>query len=147
VSDYRKLKLFLLSLLWRVGVAEHDFFSCVDLGPHTNRLREMLHAEDPGDPQEYGCQITRLLPELHIPVDRLLATPRSTKIDGHNGCLIYFRGFVFHYYVSNHGVATGVREAFVNQDGRLLILWMRLEMIPPLRDMWRKCVEAHQAQS
>jgi hypothetical protein len=110
VSDYAKLKLFLLSLLWRVGVAEHDFFSCVDLGPHTSRLREMLHAEDPGDPQEYGCQITRLLPEYHIPVDRLLATPRSTRIHGHHGCLIYFRGFVFHYYVSSHGVATVFRS-------------------------------------
>lgn len=142
VSDYAKLKLFLLSLLWRVGVARHDFFNCVNLGPHTDRLREMLQAEDPGEPDEYGCQITRLLPERHIPVDRLVYTPRSTRIDGHHGCLIYFRGFVFHYYVSSHGISTGVRQAFVNRNGQLLIMWMRLEMIPPLRDAWRKCVAA-----
>ena len=87
VGDYVKLKLFLLSLLWRVGIARHDFFSCVDLGPHADRLREMLHAEDPGEPDEYGCHITRLLPESHIPVDRIVYTPHSTRIDGHHGCL------------------------------------------------------------
>jgi hypothetical protein len=142
VSDYAKLKLFLISLLWRVGVARHDFFGCVDLGPHAARLREMLYAEDPGEPDEYGCLITRLLPEKHILVDRLLATPHSTRIFGHHGCLIYFRGFVFHYYVSSHNIPADVRQAFVNKNGQLLIMWMRLEMIPPLRDMWRRCVVA-----
>lgn len=93
VSDYVKLKLFLLSLLWRVGIARHDFFSCVDLGPHTDRLREMLQAEDPGEPDEYGCQITRLLPAQRIPVDRLVYTPRSTRIDGQHGCLIFAASF------------------------------------------------------
>jgi hypothetical protein len=34
----------------------------------------------------------------------------------------------------------------VNEGGRLLILWMRLEMIPSLRDMWHRCIEASRAQ-
>jgi len=113
VDDYAKLKLFLLSMLWRVGVARHGFFSCVDLGPHTDRLREMLIAEDPGEPDEYGCHISRLLPEKHIPVDRIVFTPLSTRIESHRSCLLYFRGFTFNYYVSSHSISTGVQEAFV----------------------------------
>ncbi|MGI8967036.1 MAG: hypothetical protein ACR2H1_13250, partial [Limisphaerales bacterium] len=60
VDDYRPLKLFLMSVLWRVGVASGDFFRCVDLGPHEARLRKMLHAENPGEPDDYGCLITPL---------------------------------------------------------------------------------------
>src|SRR5437762_3121909 len=32
--DFRLLKLFVLSLLWRSSVSRHHFFSNVDLGPH-----------------------------------------------------------------------------------------------------------------
>ena len=82
------LKLFLMSLLWRAGVAKGDFFRCVKLGPHQERLREMLHAEDPSEPDEYGCLITPLLPEKEIAMESIVAMPFLTRTDGHNGCLI-----------------------------------------------------------
>ena len=53
-ADYAKLKLFYLSLLWRMGVAKHEVFSGVQLGPkHTDRLHCMLRDSDPGREQ---CQ-------------------------------------------------------------------------------------------
>ena len=47
--DYSRFKLFQLSILWRAGVTTREFFSKVTLGPHAERLREMLLAEDPGE--------------------------------------------------------------------------------------------------
>jgi hypothetical protein len=142
LGDYALPKLFLLSLLWRVGVAEHSFFSGVDLGSHVDRLSAMLDAEDPGEPDDYGCLITRLIPQRGLPVDRMLPTPVSTRSDGHHGCLIAFRGFAFQFYVSRHNLPTGVRQAFLNKDGRLIIMWIRLDMIQPLWTLWRRCVTA-----
>ena len=55
--DYPALKLFLLSLLWRMGVSRLHFFREVELGPHESRLREMLLKNDPGEPDEYACQM------------------------------------------------------------------------------------------
>ena len=40
--DYENLKLFFMSLLWRVAVSSHYFFSQVKLGPHEAVLREMI---------------------------------------------------------------------------------------------------------
>ena len=47
--DYKRLKLFFLSLLWRFGVTSIDVFRGADLGPHSEKLRKMLLVEDPGD--------------------------------------------------------------------------------------------------
>ena len=147
VDDYRMLKLFLLSLLWRVGVAKGDFFRCVKLGPHQDRLREMLHAEDPGEPDDYGCLITPLLPELDIRMESIVAMPHLTRTDGHNGCLLAFRGFVFQYYISRHQIPAGVRQAFLNKNGELMMVWARIGNFEPLRKLWNRCVKAIHRES
>lgn len=46
--DYRKLKLFYMSLLWRSAITSHTFFKDVKLGPWEVRLREALIAGEPG---------------------------------------------------------------------------------------------------
>src|SRR5215208_423205 len=41
--DYRQLKLFQLSILWRASVSQEKMFGQVDLGPrHEERIRSML---------------------------------------------------------------------------------------------------------
>jgi hypothetical protein len=54
--DYRELKLFQMSLLWRAGVASGEFFEQVDLGErHEERLRHLLVCDDPGSAEDYPC--------------------------------------------------------------------------------------------
>jgi hypothetical protein len=53
--DYAQFKLFLLSLLWRAGVASGRYFERVALGPHEERLRLMLRNGDPGPFDLYPC--------------------------------------------------------------------------------------------
>ena len=53
--DYAKLKLFLLSIIWRAGVAQDRYFERVQLWPHQERIRTMLANDDPGDFDEYAC--------------------------------------------------------------------------------------------
>lgn len=45
---YRPLKLFRLSLLWRMSVSSLREFALVKLGPHEERIRQMLLQDDPG---------------------------------------------------------------------------------------------------
>ena len=53
--DYTKVKLCLLSVLWRADVSSLDAFSAVTLGDkHENRLRDMLLKSDPGGEFDYG---------------------------------------------------------------------------------------------
>jgi len=53
--DYAKFKPFQLSVLWRSGVSTLEEFRHIDLGMHEPRLREMLLAGNPGDPDEFPC--------------------------------------------------------------------------------------------
>lgn len=48
--DYKALRMFQLSILWRAGVSSLPFFSQIKLGPHQEQLRLLLLSDDPGIP-------------------------------------------------------------------------------------------------
>lgn len=51
--DYRRFKLFHLSVLFRAGVSTLPTFSAVNLGPHTEKLRKLLLDCNPGEAWQY----------------------------------------------------------------------------------------------
>jgi hypothetical protein len=57
-GQYSPFKLFLMTQLWRAGVASDAFWKNVRLGPHEERLREMLLRAYPGQTYEYACVIS-----------------------------------------------------------------------------------------
>ena len=59
--DYNKLKLFFISLLWRLDASTRDLGMHVDVGrKHRIRLTDMILNEEAGDWQEYAINLTRL---------------------------------------------------------------------------------------
>lgn len=85
--EYRKLKLFQMSILWRMGVSSLPYYCHVELGAHEEILRSMLEAEDPGDPWQYGCVAT-LLDHNGKPIRGLFSQPMNAKKFGHE-CYSY----------------------------------------------------------
>lgn len=58
VYDYRKFKLYLLSILWRASISGRKFFENISLSPTDNEtLRVMLLNGNPGEVYEYPCLI------------------------------------------------------------------------------------------
>src|SRR5580700_1257902 len=55
--DYARFKLFQQSILWRASVSSLEFFRLVALGPHEERLRNMLLFEEPGTVDAFGCVV------------------------------------------------------------------------------------------
>jgi hypothetical protein len=51
--DYKRFKLFHLSILWRAGISEREEYRSVQLGPHIKTLARLLLADDPGPPNRY----------------------------------------------------------------------------------------------
>ncbi len=58
--DYKKVKLFLLSILWRMSISTLPHFSNVSLGCDEEVLRKILIEENPGNNQKYP--ITAIVP-------------------------------------------------------------------------------------
>jgi hypothetical protein len=62
IYDYKKLKLFFVSLLWRAAESNRPPFANVNIGAkHTARLKRMIENEDPGDAEDYSVYIVRFM--------------------------------------------------------------------------------------
>ena len=55
--DYRRLKLFGLSVLWRAAISSQDYFNYVELGSHFLALDRMVKDLNPGVPQDFSLLI------------------------------------------------------------------------------------------
>lgn len=81
--EYAPFKLFMMTQLWRMGIASGDRWSQVRLGPQEKKLREMLRNEDPGTPTQYACYITKVPPSLN-PLSRTVDFPTGIRYEDHH---------------------------------------------------------------
>ncbi|MBC8752545.1 MULTISPECIES: hypothetical protein [Paraburkholderia] len=128
--NYAKLKLFELSILWRAGISRLPFFEKVQLGPaHEERLRQLLLACDPSDPDRYGAVMFGLkvgkLPETL----QVIAEPRPIRNYGIRAYNLTFGGFLWVFHVSSSVPPPLLRQCFLREDGsRLISVRNALEM-------------------
>jgi len=63
--DYIKLKLFLLSVLWRASISKLDFFSSVQLGKYEDVIKNMLLQTHLTDENIFQIVLATRLPHEH----------------------------------------------------------------------------------
>ena len=116
--DYAKFKLFLLSLIWRAGVAQDRYFERVQLGPHQERLRAMLANDDPGDFDVYPCIFFGLnwAPDE---VPGLMMQPSKSKIWGHTAYQLVLPGLKLVFFVSNQRLSAPAKNFVLQGEGTL----------------------------
>lgn len=135
--DYKKFKLFQLSILWRAGVAKHPMFSRVKLGPHEQKLRQMLNEDNPGRPDQYCCVVIGLRSEEEIQMG-FIDQPTRLRIDGHTVYRFIFAGFMWVYFVSSHAVPGMFRHVVLNEKGEMKVSIGRFEDLGYLREFVRE---------
>jgi hypothetical protein len=59
--DYERMKLFVLSVLWRASVSIRPFFTQIRLGPHEDRIATMIKNRNPGNYDDYSVVLGRLV--------------------------------------------------------------------------------------
>lgn len=116
--DYAKFKLFLLSLIWRAGVAQGRYFERVQLGPHQERLRAMLVSNDPGDFDVYACIFFGLNWEPNE-IPGLMMQPSKTKIWGHTAYHVVLPGLKLVFFISNQRLGAPANKFVLQLDGTL----------------------------
>jgi hypothetical protein len=119
--DYKKFKLFHLSLIWRAGVSKRSEFDAVTLGPHAEKIRIMLLDENPGEPEDYQFTCLALRdPKTLGFCDSLIRAFEASKLYGHRVYSILFGGVMWAYWVSSHTLNRPVPPCF-RKDGTLVI--------------------------
>ncbi len=134
--DYARFKLFALSILWRAGVSSEPFFREVSLGPHEERLRVRLLANDPGRSSEYPFVLTLVLYEDQL-LSGLIMEPEKTKLAGHHAYRFVFSGLVWIFVVSNHLIPNILQDAAINEAGQFKLLPKSVADLPFIREQAR----------
>lgn len=124
--DYTHLKLFQMSILWRAGVSALPAFSQVDLGPHSERMRAMLLAGDPGRSDDYGCIMFSLMMGADQ-VQGLIVQPTWARLAGARAYRFVFGGLIFVYVVSSTRPPMVLRPHFLSSDGTAIVKFEQLQ--------------------
>lgn len=120
--DYKRFKLFHMSVLWRAGISSRPEFETVRLGPHEGRLRRMLLAEDPGEAFEYpfwGLMLNDA--ETGRVYDDVLIQPEMSKALGHTIYHFMFGGCSWYYITSTHPAPKEILPAVFDRSGILIL--------------------------
>lgn len=135
--DYATFKLFLLSLVWRAGIAKHAFFEQVQLGPHQERIRAMIRAGDPGPFDLYPCILWGLNMEPRE-VPGLMIQPSKDRVWGHTTYHFVLPGLKLVFFVSSQPLGRS-QSQFVLQPNGSLVFQVRSPLeLPSLHNFMRK---------
>ncbi len=118
--DYKSLKLFFVSILWRFGITSLEYFRGAKLGPHVERLRKLIHAEDPGDFLAYPCLMAAVMIDRKH-VSDLIVPPGRAKVEAQSVWSLVVGGFLLSFFVGNHAPPSTLHPAFLQLDGTLVL--------------------------
>ncbi len=136
--DYRLLKLFQFSILWRGSVSKNQMFANVNLRKHEEKIRAMLDQENPGRSTDYGCFIVRVPKPQKI--HRIIMPPMPEKLFGHNGYRFMTGNLFWYFIVSSHPVQESVKSMLLQETGVLRIWtapWSEQEVYSNISKLFR----------
>ena len=98
--NYKKFKLFLISMLWRGHISKQEFFKNIDLGNnYSEKARKMILNGDPGNETDFESMIT-LYKSNFLPAKSLVPA-RKIRMENSICYLIHIQGISILYKVSD----------------------------------------------
>lgn len=131
--NYKRVRVFYLSLLWRMSIAGHRFWKEVDLGRHEEKVSEMVLREDPGEPHDYGVYCIAPLFDGQLLTDFILQPDFKRN---HRGRFyrVVLGGFLFMFYVSAVRLENMDKQLFIQKKGSWIISVIDARNIEFLRE-------------
>lgn len=143
--DYAKMKLFSVSIVWRMSLSTHPYYRRVQLGPkHEERMRKMLLEMNPREPWRYGCTIGLLLLGNKPLTGGVFSQPhRHSRTENRYIYRFMMAKFVWYFYVASH--ATDIRnKGFIQPDGVWPVPAVEAERIPFIKSEFDRYRRSHQ---
>lgn len=117
---YAPFKLFQMSLIWRASISRGPEVHRINLGPHAERIREMLIEASPGEKLRYCAMLLFPFPSVQQIMFQPLDTPQRLpfRVYGHTAYQGVFGGLVWIFIVSSHSDDLP-EDSFLSEDGTL----------------------------
>ncbi len=123
--DYKKLKLFFISLLWRASISNRIFFKNIAVGPFEKGLCTLLENENPGGAQDFGVIVTRFKSTKYEHAkEKNITVPFQHRLsDGINVCVFYLpRGYKTYIKVDTRNFDETLTKIAIAPNRQLYVL-------------------------
>lgn len=126
--DYGKMKLFLLSILWRASITDRPSFKSVRLGAkHEERIREILLNQIIPDELEYPILMTSFM-RTNNDLKNLIGSPTRIRYkNGVNAYVFLIDSIQFIFFVNSvdHKMPEYISRTMINKKGEITILHLK----------------------
>jgi hypothetical protein len=139
--DYKKFKLFQLSMLWRCSVTSIPVFENGKIPEkHEDIIRKMLIDENPGEEFEYSCRLFGLLLRNKLET-QFMMNPGFMNVN--NLLIVYhtFGGFRWHFVVDNEQTDIPESTYSLKKSNELIYKLIDMTEIPDINDIMFKHVK------
>lgn len=117
--NYKLLKLFFISILWRASISESTFYRRIKLGPLESQAKNMLQLSNPGTVDEFGVILCHFDHEL----SRFILDPHTDRFSGgiwYNR--FYLGNFVAHIKTDSRPAPSLLSDYQINPQQPLIII-------------------------
>jgi len=118
--DYKKVRLFGLSILWRASVSSLKLFRELRLGPHEDIIRKMILTDNPGNPSKYPFMLMEIVNEGEVMAD-LIMPPLTGRYKGYRYYRFVFGGCMWIFVVSSHEFPSKITKAAISKEGKMVM--------------------------
>lgn len=143
--EYKPLKLFTTSVMWRMGVSQQPYFGMVQLGSHEEVMRQMLLTENPKEPWRYGCALSFLF-HNRLPLNGVFSQPQPFMIGKGRWCYRFIlSGVLWNVFVSKTPQNFLNTRLTLQESGEWVLFSGELDDNPDLKEQ-RDLVKRHFAE-
>ncbi len=119
--DYKRFKLFLLSILWRASISKREMFKEVNLGPYEETLREMILSGNPQEPNDFPSMIIAMRGEADW-TKEFITQFKKTKTQKIATYSVIIEGFLIIYYIGkNLEGPPSIQNYVINKSNEMII--------------------------
>jgi hypothetical protein len=116
--DYKNLKLFFLSLLWRASVSQHPFYRRVNLGPREDVAKALIKKANPGTEHEFSVTLAK----FDHPLGSAILDPHPEKWDDVNYYRFYLSSYVAYVKVDKRKAPNPHRDFILRKNPPLYVI-------------------------
>jgi hypothetical protein len=124
--NYKKLKLFSMSILWRASISSHQLYKFVKCGPHEEILRATLLESNPMSESDYKFFIQPFDTEIGSP-ETVVLQPISYRLQGAKCYRFTFLGMFWFCLVISHRI-NAPKEIFLSEEGEISLVPVKTDV-------------------
>ena len=117
--DYKKLKLFFISLLWRSSISNQDYYSQINLDSLEDSLKTRLENDKPGNADEYSTILARFDNRTG---QLSMLNPHPQDFNGLEFIQFYLTGYIAYVKIDNRPIKGILRNFQLVPNQKLYIL-------------------------